>query len=168
HEIKPMEVEIVVAELGAGQSGDRLFHIFYDGTVVDEEGFTVLGGGEVEAITERVKQSYEPGRPREEALRAAVSALAGPERQLTAADLEVAVLARSNGRRAFRRLPDEEVAAMLEGGEPPAPAEPEEAGPEDPAPADVTATAAPEADAEAEGEPDEAEEPEDPESSEEG
>ncbi len=45
HEIKPMEVEIVVAELGAGQSGDRLFHIFYDGTVVDEEGFTRAGRG---------------------------------------------------------------------------------------------------------------------------
>jgi proteasome alpha subunit len=163
HEIKPMEVEIVVAELGAGQSGDRLFHIFYDGTVVDEEGFTVLGGGEVEAITERVKQSYEPGRPRDEALRAAVSALAGPERELTAADLEVAVLARSNGRRAFRRLSDEEVAAMLGGGEPPPPAEPEEAGPEDPAPAELTSTAAPEAEAEAE--PDE---PGAPESSEEG
>jgi proteasome alpha subunit len=167
HEIKPMEVEIVVAELGAGQSGDRLFHIFYDGTVVDEEGFTVLGGGEVEAITERVKQSYEPGRPRDEALRAAVSALAGPERELTAADLEVAVLARSNGRRAFRRLSDEEVAAMLEGGEPPPPAEPEEAGPEDPAPAELT-SAAPEAEAEPEAEPDESEEPGAPESTEEG
>jgi proteasome alpha subunit len=151
HEIKPMEVEIVVAELGTGQDSDRLFHIFYDGTVVDEEGFTVLGGGEVEAITERVKQSYEPGSPLDQALRAAVSALAGPERSLSAAELEVAVLARNNGRRAFHRLSDEDVAAMLEAGEPPPSAEPAEPAP--PAPADETATPAPEPEAEEPGEP---------------
>jgi proteasome alpha subunit len=163
HEIKPMEVEIVVAELGAAPSSDRLFHIFYDGTVVDEEGFTVLGGGEVEAITERVKQSYEPGRPLEEALRAAVGALAGPERRLTADELEVAVLSRGNARRAFRRLSDHDVAAMLGGGEPPAePAEGEQAEPEPPSPADETATAPPEPAAEAAEapEPGEGEEPE--------
>jgi proteasome alpha subunit len=162
HEIKPMEVEIVVAELGDGQSSDRLFHIFYDGTVVDEEGFTVLGGGEVEAITERVKQSYEAGRSLQDALRAAVSALAGPDRSLAAAELEVAVLARGNGRRAFHRLSDEDVAAMLEGGE--VPAEPDEPVPAEPAPADETATAAPEPAAEPpEGEDgEEGEEPEAP------
>ena len=148
HEIKPMEVEIVVAELGMGQSADRLFHIFYDGTVVDEEGFTVLGGSEVEAVTERVKQSYEPGRSLEDALRAAVSALAGPERSLSAAELEVAVLARGNGRRAFHRLSDEDVAAMLEGGEAAAAAEPE--SPASPEPA--TATLQPEATGETEPE----------------
>jgi proteasome alpha subunit len=148
HEIKPMEVEILVAELGMGQSADRLFHIFYDGTVVDEEGFTVLGGSEVEAVTERVKQSYEPGRSLEDALRAAVSALAGPERSLSAAELEVAVLARGNGRRAFHRLSDEDVAAMLEGGEVAAAAEPE--SPASPEPA--TATLQPEATGQAEPE----------------
>ena len=48
-----------------------------------------------------------------EALRAAVAALAGPDRTLTRTDLEVAVLAQGNGRRAFRRLADEELAALL-------------------------------------------------------
>ncbi|MGH9259837.1 MAG: proteasome subunit alpha, partial [Acidimicrobiales bacterium] len=89
HEIKPMEVEIVVAELGAEPDGDRLFHILYDGTVVDEKGYTVLGG-EAELIGERVKQTYEPGRPLDAALRAAVAALAGADRQLAASELEVA------------------------------------------------------------------------------
>jgi proteasome alpha subunit len=160
HEIKPMEVEIVVAELGDGQSGDRLFHIFYDGTVVDEEGFSVLGGSEVEAVTERVKQSYEPGRSLDEALRAAVSALAGPERSLAAAELEVAVLSRGNGRRAFHRLSDDDVAAILEGGEAAAPAEPAPAeAPSEPAPADETATPTPEASA-PEGEAPEGDPPE--------
>jgi proteasome alpha subunit len=116
HEIKPMEVEIVVAELGATPDSDRLFHILYDGTVVDEQGFTVLGG-ESEAIVERVKQGYEPGRTLDAALRATVAALAGPGRQIDPAELEVAVLSRANGRRAFRRLTDAEVAAMLGAGD---------------------------------------------------
>ena len=44
HEMKPYEVEILVAEVGATPADDELFHILYDGTVMDEEGFTVLGG----------------------------------------------------------------------------------------------------------------------------
>ena len=38
HEMKPMEVEILVAEIGhaADGSGDQLFHILYDGTVIDD------------------------------------------------------------------------------------------------------------------------------------
>lgn len=118
HEVKPMEVEIVVAELGATPDDDRLFHILYDGTVVDEQGFTVLGG-DAEATLERVKAAYEPGRSLDDALRAAVGALAG-DRQLSAGELEVAVLQRGNGRRAFRRLTEADKTRVLGGG--PAPA----------------------------------------------
>src|ERR687897_210255 len=96
HEVKPMEVEIVVAEVGAGPEGDRLFHILYDGTVVDEEGFTVLGG-EADTIGERLQQTYQGGLPLDAALQAAANALAGPGRTLTSAELEVAVLTRGNG-----------------------------------------------------------------------
>jgi hypothetical protein len=42
-----------------------------------------------------------------------VGALAGPDRTLQAEDLEVAVLSRSNGRRAFRRVEAEELATLL-------------------------------------------------------
>jgi proteasome alpha subunit len=152
HEIKPMEVEIVVAELGVDPSGDGLFHIFYDGTVVDEKDFTVLGGGEADAIAERVKQTYEPGRPFDAALRAAVAALAG-DRRLSSDDLEIAVLSRGNGRRAFRRLSAEEIDAALAGGSGGSRADDSGAGgaagqagtaaDEVPAPADETSTGTP-------------------------
>jgi|SoiMethySBSTD1v2_1073268.scaffolds.fasta_scaffold13201_3 proteasome alpha subunit len=115
HEIKPMEVEIVVAELGEAAARDRLFHIFYDGTVVDETDFTVLGGGEADAITERLKSSYQADQPLADALRTAVGALTGPERTLDASELEVAVLSRGSGRRSFRRLTDDEVTSALGG-----------------------------------------------------
>jgi len=115
HEAKPMEVEILVAEVGDDPSDDRLFHILYDGTVVDEHGFTVLGG-EADAIGARLKETYTAGQPLDVALQAAVAALAGADRQLTAAELEVAVLGRGNARRAFRRLSDDDVASALGGG----------------------------------------------------
>jgi proteasome alpha subunit len=123
HEIKPMEVEILVAEVGAAPAGDRLFHILYDGTAFDEHTFTVLGG-EADAIAERLEQTYQEGLTLEAALQVAVNALAGDSRQLAAADLEVAVLSRGNARRAFRRLSEADVAAVLGGGQAePAPAE---------------------------------------------
>src|SRR6188508_2934937 len=44
HEMKPMEVEILVAEVGLEPAEDQMFHILYDGTVVDQADFMVLGG----------------------------------------------------------------------------------------------------------------------------
>src|SRR6478735_3885860 len=57
HEMKPMEVEILVAEVGITADGDSLFHILYDGTVMDERSFTVLGG-DAEAIAGRLRESF--------------------------------------------------------------------------------------------------------------
>ena len=61
HEMKPMEVEILVAEVASDPRDDQMFHILYDGTVVDEEGFTVLGG-EAETINERLRTRISPAR----------------------------------------------------------------------------------------------------------
>jgi proteasome alpha subunit len=112
HEMKPLEVEILVAEISEAPGRDQLFQIRYDGTVMDEASFVVIGG-ESDTISERLQASWQAGMNRAAALRAAVAALGGPDRALTADDLEVAVLARSNGRRAFHRLDDTEVASIL-------------------------------------------------------
>jgi proteasome alpha subunit len=115
HEMKPMEVEILVAEVGEAPGADQLFHILYDGTVMDERRFSVLGG-DADAIDERLDSSWREGLAFDEAVRIAVAALAGPDRQIGAADLEVAVLNRGDGRRHFHRIEDDEVATMLGGG----------------------------------------------------
>ncbi len=112
HEVKPMEVEILVAEVREEPRGDQMFHILYDGTVVDEHRYSVLGG-ESEVIAERVAETWSEGLSLRDALKVAVGALAGPERTLGPDDLEVALLARSNGRRAFRRLEDDQVGELL-------------------------------------------------------
>ncbi|MCU1490894.1 MAG: proteasome and subunit [Acidimicrobiaceae bacterium] len=114
HEMKPLEVEILVAELGATENDHRLYHIAYDGTVVDEERHSVLGG-EADVIAGRLLQAYRPGWSLGEALRACVSCLAGPERQLGPSDLEVGLLSSGNGRRAFRRVAGEELSGLLAG-----------------------------------------------------
>jgi proteasome alpha subunit len=112
HEIKPLEVEILVAELGDETKRDQQFHILYDGTVMDEDNYSVLGG-EAEAITDRMEAAWREGMSLTDGLAAAVAALAGPDRQLTAAELEVAVLSRNHGRRAFRRIDGDELDALV-------------------------------------------------------
>ena len=112
HEMKPLEVEILVAEVGQAPAGDQMFHIQYDGTVFDHKDHTVLGG-DADAILGRLTESYAADLDVGGAVRTGVAALAGPERTLPPGDLEVALLARGNGRRCFRRLADDEVAALL-------------------------------------------------------
>ena len=82
HEMKPLEVEILVAELGNGLRPPQLYHIAYEGTITDEDRFAVLGG-ETEAIVAALDDGVEsPTWALDEALRAAVRALAGPDRTL--------------------------------------------------------------------------------------
>ena len=114
NEMKPMEVEILVAEVGQSADGDQVFHIQYDGTVVDERRYTVLGG-DAEAIGSRMQASFAEGQSLHAAVQEATRALSGAQRTLAATDLEVAILSRSNGRRCFRRLDDETVTAALAG-----------------------------------------------------
>ena len=58
HEMKPLEVEILVAELGVDGRGDQLYHVAYEGTITDEDRFAVLGG-DADIISERFASSYE-------------------------------------------------------------------------------------------------------------
>ena len=113
HEMKPMEVEILVAEVGHTPGDDQLFHILYDGTVMDETECSVLGG-DAEAISARLSD-IDVEQTMEAAVLLAAGALSGPDRSLSADDLEVAVLSRRNGRRCFKRLADATVAAALAG-----------------------------------------------------
>jgi proteasome alpha subunit len=112
HEMKPLEVEILVAELGADGRPDQLYHIAYDGAVTDEENFAVLGG-DAETIAERVAAAWQAEWDLTTALKAASAALSGPDRTLAAGDLEVATLSRGNGRRTFKRITEEGLAQLL-------------------------------------------------------
>jgi proteasome alpha subunit len=101
-----------VAEVGVDKESDQLFRISYEGTIVDEDGSTVLGG-EADTVGERLRANLTDDLDLGGALRAAVGALAGPDRVLGAGNLEVAVLARTTARRAFRRILEAELTPLL-------------------------------------------------------
>lgn len=114
-ESKPLEVELVVAEVGPTSAQDQIYRISYDGSVADEQGVVVMGG-HADQLGRSLAERWEPGLSLAEVLRLAVAALgpgsgsngdAGGEAggaTLPASQLEVAVLDRTRPRRAFRRL----------------------------------------------------------------
>lgn len=108
HEMKPMEVEILVAEITDTPGEEQLFHILYDGTVVDQSQFVVLGG-DSDSITARVADAFSEGMSAPAALELCRAALGGSERSLEDGDLEVAMLDRTLGRRTFLRVADGEL-----------------------------------------------------------
>jgi proteasome alpha subunit len=113
HEMKPYEVEILVAQVGTEPADDELFHILYDGTVMDEEGSTVLGG-QADTIADVLEQRYRPDLARDDAIRLGAEVLVGADgTALTAEQLEVAFLDRTKERRAFQRLRGPELGAIL-------------------------------------------------------
>ena len=75
HEMKPLEVEILVAELSPTGDHPQLYHIAYEGTITDEDRFAVLGG-ETEAIGVALDEAWSATWTLPEALRSAVGALA--------------------------------------------------------------------------------------------
>ena len=112
HDQKPLEVEILVAEIGYEASQDRLFHILYDGTVMDESRFSVLGG-DADPISERMNASFSAGATLSAALKACAQSLSGPDKTLAAVDLEVAVIERGDNRRCFRRIEAIEATSLM-------------------------------------------------------
>ena len=113
-EMKPMEVEILVAEISHKKDDiqPQMFHILYDGTVKDETEYAVLGG-ETEVILGRFSPLYKPNMTLSKAAQLAINSLSGSERDLVPSDLEVAELSIANGRRAFRRINGDELDGIL-------------------------------------------------------
>ncbi|MBX4170045.1 proteasome subunit alpha [Rhodococcus sp. DMU2021] len=117
---KPYEVEICVAEVGRADTDDgpQLYRITYDGSIVDEPQFVVMGGN-TEPIITALRSSYKPGLSLDEAVAVAVTALQQPAtadaapRVLGRGELEVAVLEKQRPRRAFRRISGAALDALL-------------------------------------------------------
>lgn len=112
HEMKPLEVEILVAEVGLSPDRDQLFHIMYDGTVIDEHQFTVLGG-DMETIRDRMAERFIPGSSLQDAVKFAHQALSIGDTPISSSELEVAVLSRNSSRRCFTRLSESSITQYL-------------------------------------------------------
>ena len=125
-QLKPYEVEICVAEVGANYGEDPMFRLTFDGSIGDEPRYVVMGG-QADAISSELKNTYEDGMDLSQALQVAVKALsstaangtangssAGADKPLLDMDrLEVAVLERARPRRAFRRIVGQAITDLL-------------------------------------------------------
>ena len=120
---KPWEVELVVAEVGEEPDGDQIYKIQFDGSVTDESGYVAFGG-DASKVSAVLKERYSEGMTLAEAFGAAIAALSalpapsssgagnsgqgsagnGDRPELTASQLEVAILDRSREHRKFRRI----------------------------------------------------------------
>jgi proteasome alpha subunit len=117
-QMKPYEVEILVGQVGDGPGENELFHIMFDGSVGDEQGYVGMGGRS-DDLTDKLKEVYQPGLSLADAVGLAARSLAEVEaRELAAMNYEAAVLDRNRGRRKFRRLTDPEVEGILAPGRP--------------------------------------------------
>lgn len=113
HEIKPLEVEILVSEIRTdGQAG--LYRISFDGSIGEEERFAAIGG-QVEEINNLLVKQYRPDLDLKGALALAVAALATAGKQaIPAKQLEVALLDSNYTGRRFRRLSQQEVSELVQ------------------------------------------------------
>ena len=111
-ELKPLEVEILVVEVGNETKGNEMYRISFDGSIFDENGFTAIGGNS-EALITYLKTRYHLF-PLKEALRLSVDTIEAGYNQTTRPEgLEVAVLDRDRAGRTFRRIGTKELTEYL-------------------------------------------------------
>ncbi len=114
-ELKPLEVEILVVQVGESGRSNEMYRISFDGSIFDERGFAVIGGRS-EALQiflkDRVKDSLPPLK---EAFTLCLEALDNVTNQKLAPEgLEVAALDQTRSGRKFRRIVATEVRQLLE------------------------------------------------------
>ena len=116
-QMKPYEIELLVGEVDGDESGSSIYHVLFDGSVSDEQGYVAMGG-HAEDLSDALKDRYASGWDLATAVRTAVTVLATvPEtREVPAEQIEAGVLDRtSSHRRKFRRLTPAEIEAALAG-----------------------------------------------------
>ena len=116
---KPLEVEILVVEVGEAPAANQMYHVSFDGSISDRQQFAVIGG-HAERIVTYLQDHYATDLSLPEALLLSHrGVLAGYERPPDEASaLEVGILERERvGRRFYRMTPTEVAEAMAAVGD---------------------------------------------------
>lgn len=113
-ELKPLEVEILVVQVGEAERPNEMYRISFDGSIFDERGFAAIGGRS-EALQVFLKDRYKGDvPPLAGALALCIAALESvPNQKLPFEGLEVATLDRSRMGRKFRRIPPADARQIL-------------------------------------------------------
>jgi proteasome alpha subunit len=110
-EVKPYEVEVMVAEVGHEDAGNRIFRVTYDGTLYDDRNVSAIGGRDDE-LRAGLEARFEPGASLPVALAWAREAFEEDrDEPIPPEGWEAAVIDRTLGRRTFRRLNLQEISA---------------------------------------------------------
>lgn len=113
-EVKPLEVEILVVQVGVDTQPNEIYRISFDGSIIDEKHFSVIGGKSdaVHAVLKEKSSNQPPSLAA--ALALCVSALEQTANlKLSPEGLEVAVLERNRVGRKFRRVPVNDIRRFL-------------------------------------------------------
>jgi proteasome alpha subunit len=114
-EMKPYEVELLLAQVGETPEGNELYRITFDGSIVDERKFTAIGGRSEAILTLLRKEAPETCPTLKEALSLCQHGFErGTDPKSNLEGLEVALLDRTRIGRKFRRVPTAEVSNILE------------------------------------------------------
>ena len=112
HEMKPYEIEVMIAEIGDDPSATKIYRIQFDGTLRDVRGFAAMGAME-EALNDRLEEGIGELPDLRGAIRLAADTIESVlETTIGDEDWEAAVLDRNLGRRKFRHLDAAEITAI--------------------------------------------------------
>jgi len=114
YEAKPLEVELLIVEIGKEDNLDNsMYYISFSGQLWEKVEFASIGGN-MEEIEEELEEKYRENLTLGDAIKTSVDILSGySETELTADILEIVVLDRNRGRRKFKRLDYGEIAQIL-------------------------------------------------------
>jgi proteasome alpha subunit len=113
-EMKPFEVEILVAQVGDQPGENELFRIAFDGTIFHEHSFVAIGGRSEALLAALQQGAGDQLLDLKSALQHCVSALKTVSEQDVALDgLEVALLDRLRPGRKFQRLSPDKFSSLL-------------------------------------------------------
>jgi proteasome alpha subunit len=111
---KPLEVEILVVEVGETSERNEMYHVSFDGTITDRRQFAVIGGL-ADRIRSYLQEHYKVNLPLPEALalcrRGLLAAYEKPPTE--EASLEVGILERQRVGRKFYRLTPADISRLL-------------------------------------------------------
>ena len=113
-ELKPFEVEILLAQVGPKQGQNELYRIAFDGSIFDERRFTAIGG-RAEALLTFLRKEENTEVPKlKSALSQSLTALEQTtDQKLVFEGIEVAVLDRTRSGRKFKRILPSESSKIL-------------------------------------------------------
>ncbi len=113
-ELKPFEVEILLAQIGDDHEKTEFYRIAFDGTIVHEKHFVVIGGRSDAIVSALRERGSEDALDLKAALTRCMQSLeTATEQHVSLQSLEIALLDRARTGRRFRRVAFAEAETIL-------------------------------------------------------